>query len=134
MKLSNFILLWVFGFFFLLSVDLFLEAFYQTHQINIGKNKDDSFVPMEGLDRGLKRSRTHYIVVPELWNLEIPAGSKNLLKDVPVNQVKKFEKDYIDYLNAKHRDVLDVLKSGKLTPETTATLEAAAAERSKHFN
>jgi len=59
--------------------DLFLEAFYQTHQINIGKNKDDNFVPMESLDRGLKRSRTHYIVVPELWNLEIPAGSKNLL-------------------------------------------------------
>ncbi|MBU3011166.1 F0F1 ATP synthase subunit alpha [Polaribacter vadi] len=63
----------------------------------------------------------------------IYAGSKNLLKDVPVNQVKKFEKDYIDYLNAKHRDALDVLKSGKLTPEVTATLEAAAAEISKHF-
>jgi F-type H+-transporting ATPase subunit alpha len=64
----------------------------------------------------------------------IYAGSKNLLKDVPVNEVKKFEKDYIDYLNAKHRDVLDVLKSGKLTDEATATLEAAAAEISKHFN
>ncbi|WP_405563739.1 F0F1 ATP synthase subunit alpha [Polaribacter sp. Asnod6-C07] len=63
----------------------------------------------------------------------IYAGSKNLLKDVPVNQVKKFEKDYIDYLNAKHRDALDVLKSGKLTPEVTATLEEAAAEISKHF-
>ncbi|MHB0756519.1 F0F1 ATP synthase subunit alpha [Polaribacter sp. M15] len=63
----------------------------------------------------------------------IYAGSKNLLKDVPVNQVKKFEKDYIDYLNAKHRDTLDVLKSGKLTPEATATLEAAAAEITKHF-
>jgi F-type H+/Na+-transporting ATPase subunit alpha len=63
----------------------------------------------------------------------IYAGSKNLLKDVPVNQVKKFEKDYIDYLNAKHRDTLDVLKSGKLTPEVTATLEEAAAEISKHF-
>ncbi len=63
----------------------------------------------------------------------IYAGSKNLLKDVPVNEVKKFEKDYIDYLNAKHRDALDILKSGKLTPEVTATLEAAAAEISKHF-
>ncbi|KOY51732.1 F0F1 ATP synthase subunit alpha [Polaribacter dokdonensis] len=63
----------------------------------------------------------------------IYAGSKNLLKDVPVNKVKQFEKDYIDYLNAKHRDTLDVLKSGKLTPEATATLEEAAAEISKHF-
>ncbi|MCL4121487.1 UNVERIFIED_CONTAM: hypothetical protein GTU68_047238 [Idotea baltica] len=64
----------------------------------------------------------------------IYAGSKNLLKDVPVADVKKFEKDYIDYLNAKHRDTLDVLKSGKLTDEATAVLEAAAAEITKHFN
>ncbi|AOW17753.1 F0F1 ATP synthase subunit alpha [Polaribacter vadi] len=64
----------------------------------------------------------------------IYAGSKNLLKDVPVNQVRKFEKDYIDYLNAKHRDALDILKSGKLTDDVTATLTAAAAEISKHFN
>jgi F-type H+-transporting ATPase subunit alpha len=64
----------------------------------------------------------------------IYAGSKNLLREVPVNQVKKFEKDYIDYLNAKHRDTLDVLKSGKLTPEAIAVLEAAALEISKHFN
>ncbi|MDG2151050.1 MAG: F0F1 ATP synthase subunit alpha, partial [Polaribacter sp.] len=63
----------------------------------------------------------------------IYAGSKNLLKDVPVNQVKKFERDYIDYLNAKHRDTLDVLKSGKLTAETIAVLEAAAKEISTHF-
>ena len=63
----------------------------------------------------------------------IYAGSKNLLKDVPVKQVKKFEKDYIDYLNAKHRDTLDVLKSGKLTPEAIAVLEAAAKEISTHF-
>jgi F-type H+-transporting ATPase subunit alpha len=58
----------------------------------------------------------------------IYAGSKNLLKDVPVDKVKEFEKNYIDYLNAKHRDVLDTLKSGKLTDETIATMESAAAE------
>jgi F-type H+-transporting ATPase subunit alpha len=63
----------------------------------------------------------------------IYAGSKNLLKSVPVNQVKKFEKNYIDYLNAKHRDVLDILKSGKLTEEATSTLEAAAKEISAQF-
>ncbi|MFQ3182098.1 MAG: F-type H+-transporting ATPase subunit alpha [Polaribacter sp.] len=63
----------------------------------------------------------------------IYAGSKNLLKDVPVNQVKKFEKDYIDYLNAKHRDTLDILKSGKLVPEAIAVLEAAAKKISEHF-
>ena len=63
----------------------------------------------------------------------IYAGSKNLLKDVPVNKVKKFERDYLDYLNAKHRDTLDVLKSGNLTNEVIAVLEAAAKEISKNF-
>ncbi|MCL4114220.1 UNVERIFIED_CONTAM: hypothetical protein GTU68_065101 [Idotea baltica] len=41
----------------------------------------------------------------------IYAGSKNLLRDVPVEKVKEFERDYIEFLNAKHRDVLDTLKS-----------------------
>lgn len=64
----------------------------------------------------------------------IYAGSKNLLRNVPVNKVKQFERDYLDYLNAKHRDVLDVLKSGNLTNEAIATLEAAAKEISTHFS
>ena len=63
----------------------------------------------------------------------IYAGSKNLLKDVPVNKVKEFEKDYISYLNAKHRDALDTLKSGKLTDEVTDVLTSAAAEISAKF-
>src|SRR5690606_8742402 len=45
----------------------------------------------------------------------IYAGSKNLLRNVPVNKVKEFEKDFLEFLNAKHRDVLDALKAGKLT-------------------
>ncbi|MCE2613656.1 F0F1 ATP synthase subunit alpha [Flavobacteriaceae bacterium D16] len=52
----------------------------------------------------------------------IYAGSKNLLRDVPVEKVKEFERDYLEFLNAKHRDVLDVLKSGKLTDEVTSVL------------
>ena len=60
--------------------DLFLEPFYQTHQINIGKTRDNTFIPIESLDRSLKRSRAHYIVVPEKWDLAIPEGSENLLK------------------------------------------------------
>ena len=63
----------------------------------------------------------------------IYAGSNNLLKDIPVNQVKKFERDYLDYLNTKHRDTLDTLKSGKLTDEAIAVLREAAAEITKHF-
>jgi len=63
----------------------------------------------------------------------IYAGSKNLLKNVPVNKVKEFEKDYLSYLNAKHRDTLDILKSGKLTDEVIATLEKVAADLSAKY-
>jgi F-type H+-transporting ATPase subunit alpha len=52
----------------------------------------------------------------------IYTGSKNLLRDVPVEKVKEFENDYIEFLNAKHRDVLDLLKAGKLTDEVIDTL------------
>ncbi len=63
----------------------------------------------------------------------IYAGSKNLLRNVPVEKVKEFERDYIEYLNAKYRDVLDTLKSGKLTDEAVATLEKAAEDISAKF-
>ncbi|MGB2116189.1 MAG: F0F1 ATP synthase subunit alpha, partial [Flavobacteriaceae bacterium] len=63
----------------------------------------------------------------------IYAGSKNLLKDVPVSKVKAFEANYIEFLNAKHRDVLDTLKAGKLTDEVTDTLSKVAKEISEQF-
>ena len=63
----------------------------------------------------------------------IYAGSKNLLKDVPVNKVKEFEAAYISFLNAKHRDVLDSLKGGKLEKASLEVLEAAAAEISANY-
>jgi F-type H+-transporting ATPase subunit alpha len=61
------------------------------------------------------------------------AGSKDLLRSVPVAQVKEFEKDYLQYLNAKHRDTLDELKAGKLTEEVTETLRKAAEEISAKY-
>ena len=53
--------------------------------------------------------------------------------DVPVDKVKEFEKDYIDFLNAKHRDVLDTLKAGKLTDEVTDTLTAVCKDLSAKY-
>ncbi len=63
----------------------------------------------------------------------IYAGSKNLLRDVPVNKIKEFESDYIEYLNAKHRDTLDTLKAGKLTDEVTDVLLSACKEISAKY-
>ncbi|MFT5750900.1 MAG: F-type H+-transporting ATPase subunit alpha [Dokdonia sp.] len=64
----------------------------------------------------------------------IYAGSKNLLNAVPVKKIKEFEKDYLEFLNAKHRDVLDTLKAGKLTDEVTDTLAAVAKDLSAKYN
>lgn len=63
----------------------------------------------------------------------IYAGSKNLMRDVPVEKIKEFEKDYISFLNAKHRGVLDTLKAGKLTEEATQTLTQVSKELSQKY-
>jgi F-type H+/Na+-transporting ATPase subunit alpha len=64
----------------------------------------------------------------------IYAGSKNLLRNVPVNKVKEFEKDFIEYLNNKHRDTLNALKAGKLDDNITDVLEKAAKEIGAKYN
>ena len=64
----------------------------------------------------------------------IYAGSKNLLRDVPVNKVKEFESEFIELLKAKHSDVLATLKSGKLTDEVTNTLTKVAQDLSANYN
>jgi F-type H+-transporting ATPase subunit alpha len=55
-------------------------------------------------------------------------GSKGLLRKVPVEKIREFESEFLDYMDAKHRDVLDTLKAGKLTPEVTEVLEKVAAD------
>ena len=62
------------------------------------------------------------------------AGSKNLLRDVPVNKVKEFESEYIEFLRAKHSNILATLKSGKLTDEVTNTLSLVAKELSSKYS
>ena len=63
----------------------------------------------------------------------IYAGSKNLLRNVPVEKVKEFERDYLELLNAKHREALDTLKAGKLTDEVIDTLTSVAADLSAKY-
>ena len=58
----------------------------------------------------------------------IYAGSKNLLRDVPVEKIKEFESEYIRVLNDKHSDILSTIKQGKLTEEVTGTLEKVCAD------
>ena len=63
----------------------------------------------------------------------IYCGTKNLLRDVPVTQVKQFESDYLDYMRSKHADTLASLKAGKYTDAETSVLESAAAELTARY-
>ena len=63
----------------------------------------------------------------------IYAGSKNLLRDIPVNRVKEFESEYLRVLNDKHSKILSTIKQGKLTDEVTDTLEKVCADLVSKF-
>ena len=63
----------------------------------------------------------------------IYAGSKNLLRDIPVDRVKEFESEYIRVLNDKHSKILSTIKQGKLTDEVTSTLEKVCADLVSKF-
>ena len=63
----------------------------------------------------------------------IYAGSKNLLRDIPVDRIKEFESEYLRVLNDKHSKILSTIKQGKLTDEVTATLEKVCAELVSKF-
>ncbi len=60
-------------------------------------------------------------------------GSKDLLKGVPVEKVKDFEKKFIELLNLKHKKILNQIKQGKLTDEVTSTLEKVASDLSATY-
>ena len=61
-------------------------------------------------------------------------GSKDLLKAVPVEKVKDFEKKFIELLNLKHKKILSQIKEGKLTDEITSTLEKVASALTSSYD
>lgn len=54
------------------------------------------------------------------------AGTKGLLRDVPVDRVKDFENEFLDFLKTKHANVLEALSQGKYTDAETSVLEEVA--------
>ncbi len=58
----------------------------------------------------------------------IYCGTKELLRNVPIEKVKEFEDDFIQIMELQHRPVLDELKSGKLTAEIEETIKKVATE------
>lgn len=60
-------------------------------------------------------------------------GTKGLLKDVPVDKVTDFEKEYLEFLELKHKDVLKTLKEGKLTEEAEKILRETALDMASKY-
>jgi F-type H+-transporting ATPase subunit alpha len=63
----------------------------------------------------------------------IYVGTKGLIQNVPVDKVKAFEKEYLDFLDAKHKDVMNQLKAGKINDDITAVLAQVAKEISAKY-
>ncbi|WP_276884894.1 F0F1 ATP synthase subunit alpha [Capnocytophaga gingivalis] len=63
----------------------------------------------------------------------IYVGSKNLLRQIPVERVREFEKEYLENLRTAHQDVLLELKAGKINDEITAVLEKVAKEVAQNY-
>mgnify|MGYP000229946071 FL=1 len=63
----------------------------------------------------------------------IYCGTKNLLKGVPVDKVREFEVEFLDYMRNKHSDTMASLKAGKYTDAETSVIESAAAEMTARY-
>lgn len=63
----------------------------------------------------------------------IYCGVKELLREVPIEQIKSFEDDYIEYLENNHREALNALAKGELNDQITKVLEDAAKHIASRF-
>ncbi|MBC7488081.1 MAG: F0F1 ATP synthase subunit alpha [Cytophagaceae bacterium] len=55
------------------------------------------------------------------------------LDNVPVDKVREFEKEYLSFLRASHKDVLADLRAGKLDDSVTSKLKSVAADLAKKY-
>jgi F-type H+-transporting ATPase subunit alpha len=55
-------------------------------------------------------------------------GTKNLMRNVPVNKIREFENDYLSQMEIRHPETLAALKAGKFDDQITGVLETVAKE------
>jgi F-type H+-transporting ATPase subunit alpha len=60
-------------------------------------------------------------------------GNKGLLEELPIEKVKEFEKEFLDFLELKHKDTLEKIKGGKIDEEVEKLLAAVAKEMIERF-
>lgn len=60
-------------------------------------------------------------------------GTRGLLMDVPRDKVREFEKEYLERLAAKHKDILEILSRGDINDQVTGVLDTVAKEVSAKY-
>ncbi len=63
----------------------------------------------------------------------IYCGTQGLLSDIPVEKVKEFEAEFLDYMDLKQKDALAALAQGKLSDEITGIIVDTAKEIVEKF-
>ena len=91
------------------------------------------------LDKGRKNvellKQPQYTPMPVEKQIAIIfCGTNGLLSKVPENKVLEFEKQFLDIMEVKHKDVLEQLKAGKIDDNIKAVLKEEALNLSEHFN
>jgi len=56
------------------------------------------------------------------------------MRNVPVNKVKAFMKEYTDFLRSKHPETMAAIKAGKIDGAVTDVLKSAAADLVGKYN
>ena len=61
-------------------------------------------------------------------------GTHNLMKDVPLDKVREFEKDFLEKLEVTHKnDVLEPLSKGTINDDITKAIETLAADVAANY-
>lgn len=62
------------------------------------------------------------------------AGTENLMRNVPLNKIKEFQHEYIEFLRSKHPDTMAAIKAGKIDNDITGVLKQAANDLASKYN
>jgi len=88
---------------------------------------------MAVLDKGRKNvellKQSQYSPMPvEKQIAVIYCGTKGLLSEIPVDKVREFESEFLEYMELKEKKTLAALAQGKLTDDITGKIEEVAKE------
>jgi F-type H+-transporting ATPase subunit alpha len=61
-------------------------------------------------------------------------GTTNNLRNIPVDKVRQFETEFLEYMESNHKDVLNNLAAGKIDDDITAAIVAAGKEVAKNYS